>query len=209
MNFSLINKGCPRLHCNFFFRSSIDRFSIKLLSQKANPKAWRPNEKLEAAIRDTEMLERKVAEARHREVFFKNKELDKISYKMSKKEKAWYVKPEPKPPKAELAREFIHRSLYDEKIGYFSKEAVIWTPEESYNMKNFYDTNSFQRQMQIDLNNWCDKYSKNQVVAKNQVVKDVQAWYTASEVFKVGFFWFRFTCTRSFNFLFWLSPITG
>lgn len=83
-----------------------------------------------------------------------------------------------------LVREFIDDSLYHPYYGYFSKQAVIFSPEADFDFEKIKDNMEF-----LDI--IADKYKE---IEDDMDVRDElarQVWHTPTELFKVLFstFW--------------------
>jgi SAM-dependent MidA family methyltransferase len=71
-----------------------------------------------------------------------------------------------------LVRDFIHNSLYNPFYGYFSKQAVVFSPPEPFSFHELKDNNAFMHQ----LSNLYDNYER-----QNQ---GQQIWHTPTEIFQ-------------------------
>lgn len=83
-----------------------------------------------------------------------------------------------------LVRDFIDNSLYNPNYGYFSKQAVIFSPEKDFDFSQMRDHLHF-------MNLIAKKYKEieGDVDEVDEVAR--QVWHTPTELFKVSF---RFAC---------------
>jgi hypothetical protein len=77
-----------------------------------------------------------------------------------------------------LVREFIDDSLYHPHYGYFSKQAVIFSPETDFDFEKIKDNMEF-----LDI--IADKYKEieDDMDVRDEVAR--QVWHTPTELFKV------------------------
>lgn len=75
-----------------------------------------------------------------------------------------------------LARDFIDDSLYNRNYGYFSKQAVIFSPDAQFEISSMRDNMEFMSK----LADHYDAYEKQ--FSTDDVVK--QVWHTPTEIFK-------------------------
>ncbi|RDA93494.1 hypothetical protein CP533_4010 [Ophiocordyceps camponoti-saundersi (nom. inval.)] len=78
-----------------------------------------------------------------------------------------------------LLRDFIEDSLYNPSYGYFSKEAVIFTPGEPFDFFNLRDELSFQ----AELGRRYTKFEDDLDAEAGRVVETRQLWHTPTELF--------------------------
>ena len=84
-----------------------------------------------------------------------------------------------------LARDFIDDSLYNRNYGYFSKQAVIFSPDAQFEISSMRDNMEFMSK----LADHYDAYEKQ--FSTDDVVK--QVWHTPTEIFKP---WYGYAIAR-------------
>ncbi|BFZ63587.1 hypothetical protein YB2330_004718 [Saitoella coloradoensis] len=77
-----------------------------------------------------------------------------------------------------LVRDFIDDSLYNPNYGYFSKQAVIFSPEQPFDFNRIKDDLDFQRVMG-------ERYAEfESLVDEDGLITQRQVWHTPTELFK-------------------------
>ncbi|KAL1925426.1 uncharacterized protein VTP21DRAFT_309 [Calcarisporiella thermophila] len=76
-----------------------------------------------------------------------------------------------------LVRDFIDDSLYNPHYGYFSKQAVIFSPETDFDFNGLRDNNAFMRLLSRKYQEIEDDVDETDDIAR-------QVWHTPTELFK-------------------------
>ncbi|TLD25795.1 putative cog1565 domain protein [Venturia nashicola] len=111
------------------------------------------------------------------DVVFNDKSADYKRYPMVTADELRDRKERPKRVKM-LMRDFVEDSLYNPHYGYFSKQAVIFSPGEPFDFPNIKDEPDFYKQLGYRYSEFEDKLDEKEVNETRQL------WHTPTELFR-------------------------